>query len=75
MKKIIYFSLCLMFVLTSCSTGNVHDYIIASQEADCTGVAPQKCLLVKKVMLPNGNIFTVPLKGLTMNLIMNTVLK
>ncbi|MDN3706765.1 DUF4377 domain-containing protein [Myroides ceti] len=63
MKKIIYFSLCLMFILTSCSTGNVHDYIIASQQADCTGVAPQKCLLVKKGNATEWEYFYSTIEG------------
>lgn len=38
-----------MLLLMSCTTtNNIYRYTIASANADCVGVAPQKCLLVKK---------------------------
>lgn len=37
-----------LFLFASCSKNEVIRLTIASEEADCVGVAPQKCLLVKK---------------------------
>lgn len=48
MKRLIYLPLFLIIVMMSCSTKQTAIYTIASQNADCIGVAPQKCLLVKK---------------------------
>ncbi|HJD75041.1 MAG TPA: DUF4377 domain-containing protein [Bacteroides reticulotermitis] len=49
MKKNIYLLLSFVMLLaTSCSTTSSVRYTVASQNADCVGVGPQKCLLVKK---------------------------
>lgn len=37
-----------LFLFASCSKSEVIRLTVASEEADCVGVAPQKCLLVKK---------------------------
>lgn len=47
MKRLIYF-LPVLLVFSSCSTQNAVRYTVASRTADCVGVAPQKCLLIKK---------------------------
>ncbi len=46
-RPVMYFLLSL-FLFTSCNKNEVMKLTIASQEADCVGVAPQKCLLIKK---------------------------
>jgi hypothetical protein len=38
-------------------------YTIASQTADCMGVAPQKCLLVKKADATEWQYFYSPIEG------------
>lgn len=49
MKTIIFLSTSVLLLLTSCmQKSNTVTYTIASQNADCSGVGPQKCLLVKK---------------------------
>lgn len=48
MKRIIFGSLiAFMLVLASCSKTDVEKITVASAQADCTGVGPMKCLLVK----------------------------
>ncbi|WP_230978984.1 DUF4377 domain-containing protein [Flavobacterium supellecticarium] len=37
-----------LFLFASCSKNEVIRLTVASEEADCVGVGPQKCLLVKK---------------------------
>lgn len=49
MKTIFYLSISILLLFTSCmDKANTVMYTIASQNADCTGVGRQKCLLVKK---------------------------
>lgn len=48
MKKIIGFLFVLGMVITSCSTNkDIVKMTIASAQADCVGVGPQKCYLIK----------------------------
>jgi len=48
MKKIILGSLvAIMVMLASCSKTETEKITVASAQADCTGVGPMKCLLVK----------------------------
>lgn len=64
MKKVIYLSISLMLLLMSCATtNNVYRYTIASANADCVGVAPQKCLLVKKGDAKNWEFFYSGIDG------------
>jgi len=48
MKKILFITLSLAFIMLSCGSAKTVRYTVASQTGDCIGVAPQKCLLVKK---------------------------
>jgi len=48
MYKPFFVLLSIFFLISSCTGGkNTEEIIIASQEGDCMGVAPQKCLLIK----------------------------
>ena len=62
MKNIIYF-LPLLLILSSCATQNTIKYTVASTTADCVGVAPQKCLLVKKGDAKQWTFFYSPIEG------------
>lgn len=48
MKKNIYITLCFALIMVSCASEKAISYTIASQKADCIGVAPQECMLIKK---------------------------
>lgn len=48
MKRIIYLSISIMVLMASCATTNTVKYTVASQNADCVGVGPQKCLLMRQ---------------------------
>lgn len=63
MKTTFYVSLFTLFFLVSCSTTQTSKYTVASQNADCTGVGPQKCLLVKKGTDPNWEFFYSSIDG------------
>ncbi|WP_430613824.1 DUF4377 domain-containing protein [Flavobacterium sp. JP2137] len=52
-------------LLGSCNSGNLYEYTIASQDVDCMGVAPQKCLLVKKGTSTEWEYFYSPIEGFT----------
>ncbi|WP_439130145.1 DUF4377 domain-containing protein [Polaribacter sp.] len=60
MKKYLLF-LCVTLCLTSCEDKNSNQaektLIVASQKADCVGVAPQKCFLVKENDAQNWTYF------------------
>ena len=47
MKKISCLLLLVSFFALSCSRGT-EKLVVASRQADCIGVAPQKCLLIKR---------------------------
>lgn len=64
MKTIAYLLISSMFILASCmNTSDTVKYTIASQNADCTGVAPQKCLLVKKGNATDWEYFYSNIEG------------
>lgn len=63
MKTIIYLSVLLLVFMTSCNTEETVKYTIASQNADCIGVAPQKCLLVKKENSTDWEFFYSNIEG------------
>lgn len=62
MKKLIYF-LPFLVVLSSCSTKDTVRFTVASTTADCVGVAPQKCLLVKKGDTTEWEFFYSAIEG------------
>lgn len=63
MKKLIYF-LPFLVVLSSCSTTkDTVRFTVASTAADCVGVAPQKCLLVKKGDATEWTFFYSAIEG------------
>lgn len=47
MKKLIYTLLCTIIFVSCASQKNTEKLTVASVQADCMGVAPQKCLLIK----------------------------
>lgn len=66
MKKIVF----LIFIFStfiSCENNEIitieKTLIIASQKADCIGVAPQKCLLVKESTAQNWEYFYSSISG------------
>lgn len=50
MKKIISLLFVVVCVITSCNTSKNQNetIVVASQQADCVGVGPQKCFLIKE---------------------------
>ncbi|WP_408091897.1 DUF4377 domain-containing protein [Chryseobacterium terrae] len=60
-----------LFVLSQCkpmpnsSSANEKTFIIASQTADCTGVAPMKCLQVKEKESDNWENLYTNIEGFT----------
>ena len=63
MKKIIYF-LAIALAMVSCEKKvETVRYTIASRTADCTGVAPQQCLLVKKGDMTDWEYFYSTIEG------------
>lgn len=65
MKKIsgLLFLLSLLFV--SCASTKTERFVVASKQGDCIGVAPQKCLLVKKETDENWKFFYGQIEGFT----------
>lgn len=62
------FPLSLLFfiiLLTGCKTKNSFDLLIAPERADCVGVAPQKCLQVKKPGEKQWTFFYDGIEGFT----------
>lgn len=47
MKKLIFTLLCTIIFVSCAGKKETEQIIVASQQADCVGVVPQKCLLVK----------------------------
>lgn len=41
----------------------VEEWFVADKQVDCTGVAPQKCLVVRKTDTPDWKYFYSPIKG------------
>lgn len=53
-----------VFLLGSCaSTQNTERMVIASQQGDCVGIAPMKCLLVKTDGQPDWEFFYSNIEG------------
>lgn len=66
MKKIAFISIALLFMLAGCHSGdNREKLVIASIQADCVGVAPMKCMLVKRVNQPDWEFFYNTIEGFT----------
>ena len=65
MKKISYvISMIAIFALASCSTNkNLATYTISSEKADCYGVMPMKCMLVKEGDAQNWTLFYSNIDG------------
>lgn len=58
MKKQIFAAIFAVALLSSCKEKqNYETWVIASDQADCVGVAPQKCLLVKRAGEQNWQFF------------------
>lgn len=55
----------LMILLSSCTAQNVVRYTVASTTADCVGVGPQKCLLVKRGDATEWSFFHSRIEGFT----------
>lgn len=47
MKKLIFTLLCTIIFVSCAGKKETEQIIVASAQADCVGVAPQKCLLIK----------------------------
>lgn len=55
-----------LLFLTSCaSLKNTEKLVVASAQADCVGVAPMKCLLVKTAGQQNWHFFYSGIEGFT----------
>lgn len=63
MNKVICCIIAGIFMLSCTSQITTVRYIVASQTADCTGVAPQQCLLVKKAGATDWEYFYAPIEG------------
>lgn len=63
MKQLIYLLMAAGIMFSCTSPKNIVKYTVASQTADCTGVAPQKCLLVKKGDASEWEFFYSPIEG------------
>lgn len=64
MKKILGFLLLLPLLVASCASNKgTIQMIVASQQGDCVGVVPQKCLLVKKGADTNWTFFYDKIEG------------
>ena len=76
MKKVIFNLIIGAFLFISCSgkTDTVK-MTIASEKADCVGVGPQKCLLVKEKDDPNWTFLYNDIKDLPMSPAMNMRLR
>ncbi len=63
-KSVLFIILILPFMLWQCATHqDVVRYTIASNCVDCFGVAPQKCMLVKKGDASNWELFYSQIEG------------
>ncbi|MGM5632054.1 DUF4377 domain-containing protein [Apibacter raozihei] len=66
MKKTLFFPsmlLAILIIVVSCTTNRSVTYTVASEAIDCVGVAPQKCLLVKKGNTPNWEYMYSSIEG------------
>lgn len=64
MKSIIYTLAAFFVVITSsCGSSKGIQYIVASETVDCTGVGPQKCLLIKKAASDDWQYFYSNIEG------------
>lgn len=63
MYKLVLMLLTFTFCLGSCSSPkNVEKWTIASEMGDCVGVAPMKCLLIKKGADASWEYFYTPIR-------------
>lgn len=62
MNKLFYF-LPLLLIVASCATQDTVRYTVASKTVNCEGVAPQKCLLVKRGDAANWEYFYSQIEG------------
>ncbi len=66
MKKIIIYLFSISLLVISCNTStNTEKLVIASQQGDCVGVMPMKCLLVKKEGKTDWEFFYNAIEGFT----------
>lgn len=52
-----------VFLFTSCNFDKTEQITVASQKADCIGVAPQKCFLIKTKNDRSWQYFSAPIEG------------
>ncbi len=52
-----------LFIWRCTSSSNITRYVIASTCVDCMGVAPQKCMMVKKGDATNWELFYSKIEG------------
>lgn len=62
MNKIVLLLLSI-FLFTSCDFDKTEQITVASQQADCTGAAPQKCFLIKTKNDRSWQYLTTPIEG------------
>jgi len=64
MYKSLIALVCAVFFLVACSTEkNIQKLTIASEQGDCVGVAPQKCLLIKTESQTNWEFLYSGIEG------------
>lgn len=57
-------SMAVLISFTSCGGGvDTEQFVIASEQANCMGVAPQKCLLMKKSMTDDWEFWYSGIEG------------
>lgn len=65
MNKIIFAFLCFLFLLVSCNSLRNSMLVVASEQADCVGVIPQKCYLIKSEGDADWKYFYSQIEGFT----------
>ncbi len=65
MNRIVFLVMAFVGMLAACNNNKdyTETFIVASREGDCVGVAPQKCLLIKKDGHSDWEFFYGPIKG------------
>lgn len=63
MKKLVYLLVSLVFAFSACTPTETVRYTVASEYGDCVGVAPMKCMYVKKADQPDWEFFYNEIEG------------
>lgn len=63
MKKYLLLLTAAIGLLISCQKSTTEVWIVASEMGDCTGVVPQKCLVVKREGNPNWEYWYSGIEG------------